>query len=137
MNSLREFLQTTHHRHTTARQQVWDALQHAPQPLYIHELVKQCSTINRSSLYRTLELFVELGIVTVVHTGWKKRYELAGPFKPHHHHLQCEQCSELTAIDTPELEKLIEELSQQHTFHITSHHFELRGICHKCKNILK
>lgn len=136
MNSLRDFLRTTNHRHTTARQLVWDVLQQSPQPLYIRELVKLCGNIDRSSLYRTLELFVELGIVTIVHTGWKQRYELSGPFKPHHHHLQCERCGELTAIDTPELENLINNLSRTHAFHVSAHHFELRGICNKCKNIL-
>lgn len=92
-----------------------------------------CQGIDRASVYRTLELFATLGIIEIIHIGWKKRYELAAPFKPHHHHLQCTRCGQLVDIKTPQLERLIHHIATQHGYQVTGHHFELSGICKTCQ----
>lgn len=133
MEHLETLLHASHNRLTTPRQQVFAALERAGQPLSLQQLQEQCPDIDRTSIYRTLELYESLHIIEIVHIGWKKRYELADPFKPHHHHLHCIKCGELIALDTPELEDLVRDLAARHSYQLTSHHIELSGVCIKCR----
>ncbi len=133
MEQLETLLQSSGNRLTTPRRQVFTALHQAAEPLSLQQLVALCQGVDRTSIYRTLELYEQLHIIEIVHVGWKKRYELADPFKPHHHHLQCTGCHQLVAIDTPELERLIDTIAQQHGYVITGHHFELQGLCPACQ----
>ena len=133
MEQLATILSDHHLRSTAPRRAVFRALIETSKPLYLHEIIRTCETIDRTTIYRTLELYVSLGIVEIIHVGWKKRYELAEPFKPHHHHLQCTVCSELIAIDTPRLEEYIETTAMRYGYQLTGHHIELRGICMTCR----
>lgn len=132
MEHLETLLHSSGNRLTAPRQAVFEALQDATEPLSLAQLSEQVGQVDRTSIYRTLELFAQLGIIDIVHIGWKKRYELAGPFKPHHHHLQCAQCHELIELKTPELEQLIGTIAKTHNYTVTYHHFELQGLCQKC-----
>ncbi|HMQ97157.1 MAG TPA: Fur family transcriptional regulator, partial [Candidatus Nanoperiomorbaceae bacterium] len=121
MEHLEELLRTSGNRLTNPRRQVFTALQQADEPLSLQRLLALAPGTDRTSIYRTLELYEQLHIIDIVHIGWKKRYELADPFKPHHHHLQCTKCHELIAIDTPELEQLISIIAKKHNYTITDH----------------
>jgi len=132
VEQLSTLLHNHHLRSTTPRQAVFRALADAAEPSYLYEIIHACTNIDRTTVYRTLELYVTLGIVEIIHVGWKKRYELAEPFKPHHHHLQCTICGELIAIDTPHLEGYIETTATNYGYRLTQHHIELRGVCKTC-----
>src|ERR1700745_3587338 len=84
-----------HLRMTIPRMAVFDVMRSSDMPLMIGDIIKKCPQIDRVSIYRTLELFVQLGIAEVVPMGWKQRYELTSPFKSHHHHLYCVECHRL------------------------------------------
>lgn len=119
-------------RLTRPRILVFETLKEAIHPLSVVDIIKQCPEIDAVSIYRTIDLFTKLAITTSVSHGWKQRYELAEPFQPHHHHIRCTQCEKLIDIDWPELERQIESISRKHKFTITSHSFELTGICDDC-----
>src|SRR4051794_16257279 len=60
----------------------------AQEPQSMHELyVRGQSRFDRASLYRTIHLFEETGIVQRVYVGWKYKLELTDVFSHHHHHL--------------------------------------------------
>lgn len=134
MNTISDILRSHSHRLTKPRQRVFTELEKSSRPLSMGNIVAACNDVDRVSIYRTLELFIALNIINVIPVGWKKRYELAGPFKPHHHHLQCARCGELVAIDTPRLEGMIADLAISHGYTLTHHHIELTGLCDRCKN---
>jgi Fe2+ or Zn2+ uptake regulation protein len=69
-------------------------------------------SLDRSTLYRTLKLLVELGLVVSADTGdGEMYYEIAKSHR--HHHLVCRQCGkELDDID-PEHLALLKELAQE------------------------
>lgn len=137
MEQLQTLLATNKLRLTSPRLAVFEALQQAEKPLYLHEINAACKQIDRTSVYRNLEQFSRLGIIEIIHTGWKKRYELASPYKPHHHHIQCTSCGELIAIDTPQLEGIIQDIATAYDHKLSSHHIELHGICSHCQNKAK
>ncbi len=120
-------------RLTNPRREVFGVLEKTSAPLFIQEIIKTAKTSDRTSIYRTLELFTRLGIVQVIPTGWKQRYELSDMFRAHHHHLQCTNCQALVSIDTPELEQTIQAIAKIQNYKLTSHHIELHGLCKNCQ----
>lgn len=134
MEELLSILAASGNRLTNPRQQIFTILKAANHPLSLQELSQQVNAIDRTSIYRTLELFDRIGVIRIVHIGWKKQYELAEPFKPHHHHLQCMWCGELIDIETPTLENLVNNIADQYNYTLRSHHFELEGICSQCRS---
>lgn len=120
-------------RLTAPRRAVFSVLEATDSPLFISDVLAACRGVDRVSVYRTLELFARLGIIEIITTGFKKRYELAEPFKPHHHHLQCISCGELIAIHSTSIESLVTSVAEKHHYIVTDHHFELHGVCSKCR----
>ena len=120
-------------RLTEPRREVFSILNQHDQPLTIGELLKLSKIAERTSVYRTLNLFATLGIIETITSGWKSRYELAGPFKPHHHHLHCTACHQLIQLDIPILEETIKSFADSHEYMLTGHHIELTGLCKKCQ----
>ena len=118
---------------TTARQTVFDALQHH-RSLTMHELITACARINRATVYRTVELFETLGIITRMPNGWKYRIELGEKFLDHHHHATCSSCGASIALPEDKiLEMHLQKLAAKRNFTLRSHQIELLGLCHACQ----
>ena len=86
---------------------------------------------NISTVYRTLELLKELGLVTEIALGdGCVRFHPAE--KGHHHHLVCQKCGRL--IDLPEsaLAPLEGTLSDMYQFKADLKHMAVFGLCSKC-----
>lgn len=135
MEALEQILTAKNYRITTPRKAVFELLLDAHEPLPIHDITFELSRVDRVSIYRTLELFEQLHIITVVHVGWKKRYELASAYQQqqhHHHHLVCTQCGSITEINSERLEDVIYTLTGSHGFTPTGHTFEITGLCSSC-----
>ena len=113
MDSQLATLLSEHHlRLTTPRRQIFGELTRAHEPLSIVQLTKLLPDADRVSIYRTIELFTRLGITTAVNYGWKQRYELASPLKPHH-----------PAQDTLKyIQSTLKHLSRPSVKNKTSHH---------------
>lgn len=118
---------------TAARRKVFISLQKS-NPLTMAELVAACRPeINRSSVYRTIELFDKLGIISRIQIGWKYKLELSEPYQQHHHHLYCIRCMHTFAL--PEdfiLEQRLHSLATDASFTPISHQIEISGICGTC-----
>lgn len=133
MTTIQSILSEQSLRVTKPRVAVFEALERASEPVSLRSLVEALPGIDRVSIYRTLELFEQLRIITVVHIGWKKRYELAAAHQQHHHHhLVCTQCGSITEINSERLEDVIYTLTGSHGFTPTGHTFEITGICNTC-----
>jgi Fur family transcriptional regulator, ferric uptake regulator len=120
---------------TRPRQAVFETLAHADEPLKNGEIAKRTPTVDRASVYRTLELFTKLGITTTTIRGWTPFTELAAPFKPHHHHMICEQCGRVEEIASDTLEDVLSLVATRHQFSLKSHTVELSGLCSTCLNL--
>lgn len=121
-------------RTTAPRLAVFNTLENSLTPISIIDIIKANPTIDKVSVYRSVDLFVQLGIAATVPYGWKQRYELAAPFRPHHHHSRCTKCGYINEIHSPELEHLIEAMAANHGFRATSHTFEINGLCATCQS---
>lgn len=98
----------------------------------IRDIIVACPGVDRVSIYRTLDLFASLNVAEIVPLGWKQRYELTSPFKPHHHHLYCVNCGMLIDIHSQKLEQLVAAIAREHEFAPSEHKFEISGLCSHC-----
>lgn len=94
------------------------------------------STIDRSTVYRALRLFVDLGVVLLAETGGAETlYEVARP-EPHHH-LVCRICGGQSDIGSSALESMFEQVELRHGFSVETDHLVLFGYCRNCRPALR
>jgi len=131
---LRETLKDKGFSLTQPRKIVFEALQHQ-EPRSMREVVASCIQIDRASVYRTIALFEQLGIVQRLQVGWKYRLELSDAFHEHHHHMHCVHCGQTTALpEDRALEERLHNMAAAHSFTLQSHQLELSGLCKKCSS---
>jgi Fur family ferric uptake transcriptional regulator len=99
----------------------------------IHTRVRKADrSIDRSTVYRALHLFVELGLVVPADTGGvESYYEVAKP-QPHHH-LICRQCGSEQEIGDAALQAMFSEVSLRYGFQVATDHLVLFGYCAACR----
>lgn len=122
------------YRITKPRQEIIKVLKSYPLTVsdIHHLLTRKNIRIDLASVYRTLELFVELGIVRRIEIGGdKNRYELSDE-ENHHHHLVCNNCGTIEDITVNE-NSLLEEVNNKSAFKIDHHHLEFFGLCRDCQ----
>jgi Fur family ferric uptake transcriptional regulator len=126
-------------RFTRGRRTVVAAMAGASGPRSAAELSEMVgATVPLSSLYRTLAIFEESGVVAH-HLGAKglTRYELAEWLAGHHHHLVCVECGSVSDVEIPankeeSVRGLVSEIAALASFTPTDHALEIEGRCVKC-----
>ena len=82
---------------TVPRKTVLTKLNKANKPLTLKEIHKRCGNVDFSSVYRSIQLFQDLGLVDEINFADKKiRYELVSNL--HHHHIICSNCGEIKEL---------------------------------------
>lgn len=90
-------------------------------------------TVDRATIYRTIELFEKLGIVNRLNVGWKYKVELSDVFSDHHHHMHCNKCGAIITLPgNTMLETMISTLASKGGFSPSSHQLEVYGLCPSC-----
>jgi Fur family ferric uptake transcriptional regulator len=84
------------------------------------------------TVYRTLEILAELGLICELHGGGICRsYTTSLP--EHHHHLICSGCGTVVDFTQHHLGGLESSLSKQSGFRIDGHLLEFFGLCPACQ----
>ncbi|MDY6867364.1 MAG: Fur family transcriptional regulator [Chloroflexota bacterium] len=135
--NLQEKLNQEGLRLTHPRQVVMSILESAtvpltPQTIYQRSL-EEHEDIGLVTVYRTLDLLIELSLVSRVHgPDTCVGYALSSP--GHHHHLVCRKCDSVIEFSgTNALDAFIEQVEQQTNFIIEGHLLQLYGLCPKCQ----
>ncbi|MBI2908146.1 MAG: transcriptional repressor [Chloroflexi bacterium] len=88
--------------------------------------------MNISTVYRTLDLLTELGLVTRTDMGGGVvRYHPSN--KGQHHHLVCQECGGVAELDDSILTPLRESLEEKYQFQADVRHFAIFGRCARCR----
>ena len=126
-------------RYTKGRRAVVEALASSDGPRSVAELDALLTEVPLSSLYRTLALLGEVGVVAPHHGArGLTRYEIADWLRGHHHHLVCSECGAVEDVEMPErderrLEALIHDVTTPVGFETVDHSLEIVGRCSKCQ----
>ena len=93
----------------------------------LEEIRARCPEVGLVTIYRTLDLFSEIGALRRLDLGDGRRFELA---ENHHHHLICESCGDVSEFDECPLDL---RLLQVEGFEVSSHSVEIYGRCTVCR----
>lgn len=122
------------YRLTPQRQLVLEAvdrLGHATPDDILCEVRRTASAVNVSTVYRTLELLEELGLVSHAHLGHgSPTYHLAD--RHHHIHLVCRDCDKVLEADVATAGPFAERLRAEFGFETDVRHFAIFGRCADC-----
>ncbi len=134
MKKIAKTLQLKGYRFTKQRQQIFDVLTSSPQAVeeIIASLRNKDIGIDRVTVYRTLDCFVDLGLVSKTQFKDKTaKYELLTATN-HHHHLVCDKCGSVEDIPLDD-SILLKRIRKQSDFQVKSHSLEFFGICAHCQ----
>lgn len=132
-----EQLRARGYRVTPQRQLVLEAvarLGHATPEEICAQVQQTARGVNISTIYRTLELLEQIGMVTHTHLGHgAPTYHLATDAD--HVHLVCRDCGQVTEIGPDNIRPLITALEEQHGFETDVGHLTVFGRCANCRQV--
>ena len=141
MDDLRARLSERQHKMTPQRQIVLQIfLDHPGEHLSaedVHDILRaEKAEIGLATVYRTLELLSDLGILQKMEFGdGCSRYEVndTDPTRHHHHHLICTKCGKVEEFDEDLLETLEADIERKTGFRTLDHQVKFFGICKECQ----
>jgi Fur family ferric uptake transcriptional regulator len=140
-----EFLGVKKLRITSQRQAIIETVFSTDEHFTAEQLLewsrKKDKSVSRATVYRTLPLLTESGLVHEMDFG--KDYKFYDPNyadHPNHNHIICQDCEKIVEFDSEKIEKIEDEISQRLGFSVKKHRLQItascdelkkRGACHK------
>jgi len=132
---LAEQLKASGRKLTPARLAVIEVLEREPEHLNHTQILEEGKKIypklSRATVYRTMDLLVELKLVRPLYLNdpTQRFVSAAGG----HHHLICTNCDTTYEFDHCTVDELARELSEKYNFQIRNHLLEFQGLCQSCR----
>lgn len=130
----REALRAKGYRLTPQRELILgavDELGHATPDEVLAHVQQHASTVNSSTVYRTLEVLEELGLVRHAHLS-DRAPTYHSTRGEEHFHLVCRHCRRVTSVPAQEANGFLATLSQEYDFTPDVGHLTVFGRCHDC-----
>jgi len=128
---LLETLEERGHRTTSPRRAVVNAIAGQNKHFTAEELRGQLPDVGRATIYRSLRLLVDSGVLCrVLLEEGDLHYQLS--HQGHHHHLLCVECGSSQDLLGCDIEDLLQTVSSAHRFQLSGHWLEVYGKCHDC-----
>lgn len=132
----REVLRENGYRITPQRSLILDVLHSAQKHITPEDIYRQVSAqfpeVNKSTIYRTLDVLKRLNLVDEADLGGNKLYYHHADHG-HHHHLLCNRCGKTIEIDESTLAPLDVLLRKKHGFVPDIRHLAIFGHCADCE----
>jgi Fur family transcriptional regulator, ferric uptake regulator len=120
---------------TLQRRLVLDVLHGHEGHLTAEDILEKIETVapgvDKSTVYRTLELFEQLGLVVKSEHQGKYIYHHAE--EGLHHHMVCRVCGKIVQCDTDISEALKKDLLRRFGFEADLKHLVIHGVCGACR----
>ena len=131
-----EQLRVTGHRLTPQREMILAVICEIDGHLTAEQILcrvrKRYPYLNKSAVYRTLDLLSRLNLVNPTDFGQGcVQYEVHQ--HPHHHHLLCRNCHQMVEVDEHVFAPLEKALRNDYGFSADLDHFAIFGLCSKCQ----
>jgi Fur family ferric uptake transcriptional regulator len=124
-------------KYTPARKRILEAVcsmdnHFEADDLYLKLREKSGRSISRATVYRTLPLLEESGLIRKVifvdkHTHYERVYD-----RLHHEHLICLNCGKIIEFYKKPLEDTLEDIARENRFKALAHKLEITGYCDNC-----
>ncbi|HEY6567554.1 MAG TPA: Fur family transcriptional regulator [Actinomycetota bacterium] len=89
--------------------------------------------VNASTVYRTLTLLEEVGVLSHSHLETGAEYHKAD--EAEHVHLTCARCGKDDSLSLREAKSLQDLIQRHHGFRADLTHFAITGLCERCAKI--
>ena len=141
MDVFKQRLQANKHKLTMQRRTVLNVfIEHPGEHLSAEDvyglLREQSQDIGLATVYRSLDLLAELGILQKMEFGdGCSRYEVGTmtPDEHQHHHMICLKCKKVYEFQDDLLDKLEKDIYKKSGFRIVDHQAIFYGYCKKCQ----
>lgn len=137
-NEIKKIFENNNQKFTKQREIIFKVLKESspkhvtPEELFsiVHEQNKQ---IGIATVYRTLNIFEELGIVNKQEfTDQAYTYEIIDPSNDHHDHIICTECGKIIEEDFLDKDSIYQSLKNQYDFNLNYYSLRIYGICSEC-----
>ncbi len=134
------FLEQKNLRMTSQRQAIIDTVFSTDQHFTAEQLLewarKHDQSVSRATVYRTLPLLTESGLVHEMDFG--KDYKYYDPNyadSPNHNHIICQDCERIVEFESDKIERLQSEISQSLGFSLKAQQLRISATCDELKRL--
>lgn len=135
VEKFRQFLRIRGEKLTERRRVLVDHVFHSHKHFDADELVRDLQDagerVSRATVYRTLRLLVEAGLLRELRLTNRSAFEHDYGY-PAHDHLHCTVCNRVVEFRNEDLLRLRDAVARAHGFRPTGHRFIITGICSSC-----
>ena len=134
----REFLKKRGLRNTREREAIIREILSTDDHFDVDELFlrlkKKSQGGSKASIYRTIPLLLEAGIITEVYleNGHMHYEQVYG--RDHHCHLRCTNCRTIIEFSDSRLKEIEQEVAKKYKFINEGHKMDIMGLCPKCQD---
>ena len=122
---------------TRERVELLEAILQAPRHFEAEDLIRvvreQNGRASRATIYRTLALLEESGILRKATFGHNRHFYESVVGRHHHDHLVCVRCARIQEFEEDRIEELQVAICKRFGFEIVDHVHEIFGICTECR----
>jgi len=131
-----EALRVSGHRLTRQRQLVLDVLEGSEEHLDAETLYGRVKArdpnVSLATVYRTLAMLKKVGLVEEHRLGEEHAHFETAQDEPHYH-FTCLGCGKVIEFDAPQVEQVVQELSERKGLQVSDVHLFLSGYCMQCR----
>ena len=130
--SIQRTLASEGFRLTAPRRALVEVMQGLGDHFAADEVLAAAPAVGRATVFRTLRLLQDLGIVCqVVLDDGVAAYRLASG--GHHHHLVCSECGSVSDFSSGDIEGLLDDIARRTGYRVDAHRLEVYGLCPACR----
>ena len=130
--SIQQTLASEGFRLTGQRRALVEVMQGLGDHFVADDVVAAAPAVGRATVFRTLRLLQDLGIVCqVVLDDGAGAYRLASG--GHHHHLVCSECGSVSDFSSGDIEGLLDDIARRTGYRVAAHRLEVYGVCPACR----
>jgi Fur family ferric uptake transcriptional regulator len=97
----------------------------------LHLVQKRRADVGRTTVYRTLKLLQAAGLAQELELRGESRFEREYN-RAHHDHFICQHCGDIIEFESPEIERIQDEIAAGLGFVIEGHRHQIFGQCRAC-----
>ena len=135
VEKFREFLEIRGEKLTEPRRilvgHIFATHKHFDADELVADLAAAGRRVSRATVYRTLRLLVEAGLLRELRLTNRSAYEHDYGY-PSHDHLHCTECNKVVEFRNDAVRELRESVSLDHGCRASGHRFIITGICPTC-----
>jgi Fur family transcriptional regulator, ferric uptake regulator len=93
-------------------------------------------SVSRATVYRTLPLLTESGLVRAVDFG--KEHTVYDPNyaeRPQHNHIICQDCGKIVEFESDQIEQLENEITRRLGFSVETHRLQITATCEEFRRL--